>query len=67
MTFRLGVISPPSTVKSSGRIENFLIDSAFDTVWFAVSMDAWMDERRSGSSRRSATLASAGFPFDAFH
>src|ERR1700749_3708382 len=53
---------PCSWVKSPSSIRNFLIDSARDTALFASSTAAWTSAFRSGSSRRSATVASAGLP-----
>ena len=53
---------PCSWVKSPSSIRNFLIDSARETALFASSTAAWTSAFRSGSSRRSATVASAGLP-----
>ena len=43
------------------------MDSARETALFASSTAAWTSAFRSGSSRRSATVASAGLPCRAFH
>src|SRR5450756_1072710 len=70
MTLRLslsvGVSCPPPSVKSVGRIRNFLIASACDTALLA-SATAWsISMSRSGSSRRSATVAASSLPWSAF-
>src|SRR5918998_6969463 len=40
LTFIVGVISPPASVKSTGRMRNSRICSARDTAWLASST-AW--------------------------
>ena len=55
-----GVRWPSCSVKSTGATRNRRIDSARDTALFASSTAGWISAIRSGSSRRSAAVASAG-------
>ncbi len=47
-TFKVGVSSPASIVKSRSRITNSRIDSARDTEVFAWSIAGWISARSSG-------------------
>src|SRR4029453_4825700 len=53
-TFSVGVSSPPSSVKSPGRIWNLRICSARDTARFASSMAAAISPPSSGAATRAA-------------
>ncbi|SKU83601.1 Uncharacterised protein [Mycobacteroides abscessus subsp. abscessus] len=65
-TLSVGVISPVASVKSTGKIRNFLIASACETTWLAAFTAVPISASRSESSTRSATVASAGFPLRCF-
>ena len=62
LTFIVGVISPPASVKSTGRMRNSRICSARDTARFASATASPIAARRSGSSTRSASGVPAGLP-----
>ena len=57
LTFSVGVSSPVSSVKSTGRMRNLRIDSACDTAWLASLTARSTSAIRSGSSARSPTVA----------
>ena len=63
LTFIVGVISPPASVKSTGRMRNSRICSARDTAWLA-SATAVADLARAGPGRPPgrATPSPAGLP-----
>ena len=56
LTFSVGVSSPVSSVKSTGRMRNLRIDSACDTAWLASLTASSTSASRSGSSARSPTV-----------
>ena len=66
LTFNVGVSSPVSSVKSTGRMRNLRIASAFDTASLASLTARSISAVRSGSSARSATEASAFLPLRSF-
>ena len=66
LTFNVGVSSPVSSVKSTGSMRNLRIASAFDTAWLASLTARSISAVRSGSSARSATVASAFLPLRSF-
>src|SRR6185503_5828910 len=57
LTFRVGVSSPVSSVKSTGRMRNLRMASALDTAWLASLIASWTSAIRSGSVARSPTVA----------
>ena len=67
LTFMVGVISPVSSEKSSGRMRTFLMASALETVSLAAATALLISASRSGSLRRSVTVADSGLPLAAFH
>ena len=60
LTFIVGVSSPVSSVKSTGRMRNLRIDSACDTARLACLTAASTSASRSGSLARSPTDAPRG-------
>src|SRR6188472_4796685 len=66
LTFRVGVSSPVSSVKSTGRMRNLRMASALDTAWLASLTASSTSAIRSGSVARSPTVALASLPLRCF-